>query len=130
MLDSWLPHHFSAAGVPTNADECLEAVQSDLTGHSARFLMVYGICSTCKLSRACSKQLCLPRGQYNSWSKHFFFRSWLQFDTVSKKAFNLPLLPCLMLQAAWLKRFYCFVLTLALKMGISKNELGKMVWKI
>ena len=42
MLDSWLPHHFSAAGVPTNADECLEAVQSDLTGHSARFLTVYG----------------------------------------------------------------------------------------
>ena len=45
-LDSWLPHHFSAARVPTDADECLEAVQSDLTGHSARFLMVYGICST------------------------------------------------------------------------------------
>ena len=40
MLDSWLPHHFSAAGVPTDADECLEAVQSDLTGHSACFLMV------------------------------------------------------------------------------------------
>ena len=39
-LDSWLPHHFSAAGVPTNADECLEAAQSDLTGHSPRFLMV------------------------------------------------------------------------------------------
>ena len=36
-LESWLPHHFSAAGVPTNADECLEAVQSDLTGHSAHF---------------------------------------------------------------------------------------------
>ena len=48
-LDSWLPHHFSTAGVPTNADECLEAVQSNLTGHSACFLMVYGICSTCKL---------------------------------------------------------------------------------
>ena len=31
-LDSMLPHHFSAAGVPTNADECLEAVQSNLTG--------------------------------------------------------------------------------------------------
>ena len=37
-LDSLLPHHFSAAGVPTNADECLEAVQSDLTEHSAPFL--------------------------------------------------------------------------------------------
>ena len=35
-------------------------------------------------------------------------------DTVSKKTFNLPLLPCLILQAAWLKRFYCFVLALAL----------------
>ena len=30
---------FSAAGVPTNADECLEAVQSNLTGHSAHFLL-------------------------------------------------------------------------------------------
>ena len=38
-LDSWLPHHFSAAGVPTNTDECLEAVQSDLTGHNACFLL-------------------------------------------------------------------------------------------
>ena len=46
VLDSWLPHHFLAAGVPTNADEFVEAVQSDLTGHSAYFLMVYGICST------------------------------------------------------------------------------------
>ena len=61
MLDSWLPHYFSAAGVPTDADECLEAVQSDLTGQSARFLMVYGICSTCKLFRACSKQLCCQK---------------------------------------------------------------------
>ena len=51
MLDSWLPHHFLAAGVPTNADECLEGVQSDLTGHSSRFLMVYGICSFCNLFR-------------------------------------------------------------------------------
>ena len=51
-LDSWIPHHFSAAGVHTNADEFLEAVQSYLTGHSARFLMVYGVCSTCKLFRA------------------------------------------------------------------------------
>ena len=40
------------------ADECLEAVQSDLTGHSAGYLMAYGICSTCKLFRACSRQLC------------------------------------------------------------------------
>ena len=46
VLDSWLPRHFSAAGVLTNADECLEAVERDLTEHSARFLMVYGICST------------------------------------------------------------------------------------
>ena len=37
-LDSWQPHHFSAAGVPTNADKCLEAVQSDLTGHSGCFM--------------------------------------------------------------------------------------------
>ena len=43
-----------------------EADQSNLAGHSARFLMVYEICSTCKLFRAFSKQLCLPRGQYNS----------------------------------------------------------------
>ena len=74
MLDSWLPHHFSAAGVPTNADECLEAVQRDLTGHSAHFLMVYGVCSTCKLSRACSKQLCCQEvntivGQSTSFSE-------------------------------------------------------------
>ena len=58
MLDSWLPHHFSAAVVPTNSDECLEAVQNDLTKHSARFLMVYGICSICKHFRSCSRQLC------------------------------------------------------------------------
>ena len=32
VLDSKLPHYFSAAGVPTNADECLEADQSNLTG--------------------------------------------------------------------------------------------------
>ena len=31
-MDSWIPHHFSAAGVHTNADECLDAVQSNLTG--------------------------------------------------------------------------------------------------
>ena len=37
-----------------------------------------------------------------------------EIDTVVKKALNLPLLPCLMLQAAWLKRLYCFILTLAL----------------
>ena len=72
MLDSWLPHHFSAAGVPTNADECLEAVQSDLTGHSARFLMVYEICSTFLAFQGLIQTSLLPRGQYNSWSKHFF----------------------------------------------------------
>ena len=38
-FDSKLPHYFSAAGVPTNADECLEAVQTNLTGHSAHFLI-------------------------------------------------------------------------------------------
>ena len=38
-LESKLPHQFSAAGVPTNADECLEAVQSNLTRHSALFLL-------------------------------------------------------------------------------------------
>ena len=31
-LDSMLLHYFSAAGIPTSADECLEAVQSNLTG--------------------------------------------------------------------------------------------------
>ena len=77
MLDSWLPHHFSAAGVPTNADECLKAVQSDLTGHSARFLMVYGICSTCKLFQGLFQSALLPRGQYISWSKHFFAEAGL-----------------------------------------------------
>ena len=41
-LDSRLPHYFSAAGVPTNADECLETVQSNLTGHSACFLIGIG----------------------------------------------------------------------------------------
>ena len=39
VLDSELPHYFSAADVPTNVDECLEAVQSNLTGHSARFMI-------------------------------------------------------------------------------------------
>ena len=34
--------------------------------------------------------------------------------TVNWKVFNFPLLPCLKLQAAWLKRFYCFVLAFAL----------------
>ena len=77
MLVSWLPHHLSAAGVPTNTDECLEAVQSDLTGHSAHFLMLEGICSTCKLFRACSKQLCCQEvnkivGQSTSFSEAGF----------------------------------------------------------
>ena len=31
-LDSMLLHYFSAAGIPTSVDECLEAVQSNLTG--------------------------------------------------------------------------------------------------
>ena len=31
-LDSRLQHYFSVAGIPTSADECLEAVQSNLTG--------------------------------------------------------------------------------------------------
>ena len=38
-LGCQLPHYFSVAGVPTNADECLEAVQSNLTGHSTHFLL-------------------------------------------------------------------------------------------
>ena len=50
-LDGWLPHHFSATGVPTNADEYQEADQSNLTGHRALFLMAHGVCSTCKLFR-------------------------------------------------------------------------------
>ena len=78
-----------------------EADQSNLAGHSALFLMVYEICSTCNLFQGLIQTL-LARGQYNSLVKALLFRSWLQFDTVSKKAFNLPLLPLLMLQAAWL----------------------------
>ena len=31
-LDSKLLHYFSVAGIPTSADECLEADQSNLTG--------------------------------------------------------------------------------------------------
>ena len=38
-LNIMLPHYYSAAGVPTNADECLDSVQSNLTGHSAHFLI-------------------------------------------------------------------------------------------
>ena len=77
VLDSWLPHQFSAAGVPTNADECLEAVQSDLTGDSTRCLMVYGIWCSCKLFRVCSKQLCCQEvntivGQSTSFSEAGF----------------------------------------------------------
>ena len=37
-LDSGLLHQFSAAGIPTNADECLEGGQSNLSGKSALFL--------------------------------------------------------------------------------------------
>ena len=32
MLDSKLPHYFSEGSVPTDANECLEAVQSNVTG--------------------------------------------------------------------------------------------------
>ena len=60
-----------------NADECLETVQSDLTGPSACFLMVYGIYSTCKLFQGLFQTTLLPRGQYNSWSKHFFAKAGL-----------------------------------------------------
>ena len=74
MLDSLLHTTFKAAGVPTNADECLEVDQSDLAGHSARFLMVYGICSTCK---GLFQTALFPRGQYDSWSKHFFAEAGL-----------------------------------------------------
>ena len=37
--DGKLLHYFSVAGIPTSADECLEAVQSNLTGHSVCFLI-------------------------------------------------------------------------------------------
>ena len=41
-LNRKLLHYLSAAVIPTNADECLEAVESNLTGHSAIFLI--GMC--------------------------------------------------------------------------------------
>ena len=43
-----------------------EADQSNLAGHSARFLMVYEMCSTCKLFDGLIQSTLLPRGQYNS----------------------------------------------------------------
>ena len=66
-----LPQYFSAAGVPTNADECLEADQSNLTGPVLFLREVSGRCSTVSFE-ACSNELCVPRGQYNSLSKHAF----------------------------------------------------------
>ena len=48
-LDSWQPLHFLAAGVPTNADECLEAVQSNLTGPVLFLWEVSGRCSAVSL---------------------------------------------------------------------------------
>ena len=48
-LDRRLPHYFSAAGVPANADKCQEAVQSNLTGHSAHFLIGIWEMLHCKL---------------------------------------------------------------------------------
>ena len=50
--------------------ECLEADQINLAGHSI-FSEVCRRCSTISFD-ACSSGLCLPRGQYISWSKHFF----------------------------------------------------------
>ena len=65
VMDSKLPHSFLAAGVPTNADECLEADQSRLTGPVLFFIEVSGRGSTVSFE-ACSNDLCIPRGQYNS----------------------------------------------------------------
>ena len=45
------------------------------------------------------------------------------------KAFNLPLLPCLKLQAPWLKRFYCFVLALDL-LGIVNLKVDQNSWDL
>ena len=53
-----------------------EADQSDLAGQSALSLMVYEICSTCKLFQGLIQTLLL-RGQYNSLAKALLFRNRL-----------------------------------------------------
>ena len=63
-LVSMLLHYFSAAGIPTSADECLEAVQSNLTGPV--------LCSFSDRYVGGYQRTMLPRGQYNSLSNHFF----------------------------------------------------------
>ena len=74
--------------------------QSNLEGRRARFLIgVHGQCSTDSKDLLGPNNL-LPRGQYNGYVKALLFQKQAQFDTVRKKASNLPLLPCLMLQAA------------------------------
>ena len=37
--DGKLLHYFSVADIPTSEDECVDAVQSNLTGHSAYLLI-------------------------------------------------------------------------------------------
>ena len=49
-----------------------EAGQSNLAGQSAHFLEGKWEREQCKLFEARSSDLCIPRGLYNSWSKHFF----------------------------------------------------------
>ena len=68
--------------------------QSNLAGHRARFLIVCGQCSTE------SKNLPEPNNFGAKRSIQWFVKAFLlqkqaQFDTISKKALNLPLLPCL-----------------------------------
>ena len=68
--------------------------QSDLAGCRAHFLIVCGQCSTQ------SKTLPDPNNFGAKRSIQWFVKALLlqkqaQFDTVSKKAFNLPLFPCL-----------------------------------
>ena len=89
-LDSRLPHRFSVSGVPADVHEHIEAVQSDLTGHSSRFLMVYGICSTCKLFQGLFQTTLLPRGQYNSWSKYFFAEAGLNLTLYDRIPSTTP----------------------------------------
>ena len=76
-LGCQLSHYFSVAGVPTNADQCLEAVQSTLTGHNAHFLLGF-VGYVAQQAKLCLIQsTLLPRGQYNSLSKHFFAEAGL-----------------------------------------------------
>ena len=69
--------------------------QNNLAGRRARFLIgVCGQCSTNRKDLLGSKQFGAKRSiQWLCQSTSF--QKQAQFDTVSKKASNLPLLPCL-----------------------------------